>query len=371
MTKSCDLKGNQKIFLLHLNKVASCCKAWPIDMENQSVDYYLDLWKTEKEQLAQGVELPGCNYCWQAENNGQASYRQQTADKNFNQVEIFVSNLCNQMCSYCSPKYSSTWENNIQQFGNFTNVSRSAKNNLNTVEIHADQDQWIDNLKDLISREPVSVKLLGGEPLMQHRNLQQLLEFNTDQIVRLSINTNLNPPNNKFLKWVLDKFPLDKLTFNISLDTLPEHNAVPRAGFDKTKFLENLDLLKQYSIPFKFLSVISVLNIFSIADYQDWLTSQNHMVKFSPINHPDCLSASLLPDQFKDLIRRDKLPVEAQELLDHTPINIDLKRFEQYNYLKQYLQRTNTVVTDQRLENYLEWLKENYENHNRSDHVNY
>jgi hypothetical protein len=365
LSKSCDLKGNQKIFLLHLNKVASCCKAWPIDMENQSVDYYLDLWKNEKEQLAQGVELPGCAYCWQAENNGQTSYRQQAVGNNFNDIEIYVSNLCNQMCSYCSPKYSSTWENNIQEFGNFTNVSRSANDNLAPVKIHTDQAQWIDKLKDLISQGPVSIKLLGGEPLMQQRNLQQLLEFNTDQIVRLSIHTNLNPPNNKFLKWVLDTFPLDKLTFAISLDTVPEYNAVPRAGFDKTKFLENLDLLNQYGISFSFLSVISILNIFSIADYQDWLTSQNYKVEFSPINNPDCLSASLLPDQFKDLIRRDKLPFDAQQLLDHTPSNVDLKRFEQYNYLKQYFQRTNTVVTDQRLVNYLEWLTENYENRNR------
>jgi sulfatase maturation enzyme AslB (radical SAM superfamily) len=269
------------------------------------------------------------------------------------------------MCSYCSPKYSSTWENNIQQFGNFTNVSQTVKNNLNTVEIHADQDQWIDKLKDLISRGPVKLKLLGGEPLMQRRNLQKLLELDTTQVTKLVIVTNLSPTNNKFLKWVLKTFPGDKLQFSISLDTVPEHNAVPRAGFDKTKFLENLDLLKQYDVDFEFLSVISILNIFSIVEYQNWLTSQNHIVKFSPINNPDCLSASLLPDQFKDLIRRDKLPVEAQELLDHTPINIDLKRFEQYNYLKQYLQRTNTVVTDQRLVNYLEWLTENYENRNR------
>jgi organic radical activating enzyme len=288
---------------------------------------------------------------------------------NINKIEIYVSNLCNQMCSYCSPKYSSTWETNIQEFGNFIDVSRSTRDHLNTVKTHANQAQWVDNLKDLISRGPVSIKLLGGEPLMQQRNLQQLLEFNTDQIVRLSIATNLNPPNNKFLKWVLDKFPLDKLTFNISLDTLPEHNAVPRAGFDKIKFLENLDLVKQYDISFVFVSVISILNIFSIVDYQYWVNSQNYKVEFSPINNPDCLSASLLPDQFKDLIRRDKLPFNAQQLLDHTPINIDLKRFEQYNYLKQYLQRTNTVVTDQRLVNYLEWLKENYENRNRSDYT--
>ena len=365
MSKSCDMKGSQKLFLLHLNKVSSCCRAHPINIDNQSIDYYLDLWQQESKLLDQGVELPGCKHCWQSEQSGQVSYRQtmsttsSTHDKNY--VEIFASNLCNQMCSYCSPKYSSTWQDSIQQAGNFVDISQSAKNNLVPITQHTDnQELWIEEIKKLLSREPVHLKLLGGEPLMQKRNLQKLLELNHDNVLSLNINTNLNPPDNKFLKWVLETFPKEKLLFDISLDTVPVHNAVPRAGFDQHKFLENLALLKQHNVSFKFLSVVSVLNIFNIAEYQNWLHHNQYHASFFRINNPDCLDPCYLPEEFKQLVAGDSIPDAACQALEHAPKMVDLKQFEQYNYLNQYFHRTGTKITDHRLAAYWDWLQQKF-----------
>lgn len=349
--------------MLHLNKVASCCKADPIEITSQSVDYYLDLWQHESQQLAQGIELPGCNYCWRAENKGQQSWRQRfSSDNAANYVEIFLDNLCNQMCSYCSPKFSSEWENSIRQHGNFIKVSSSASDNLSIAapRMPGNNEDWLDKLTDFLNRGPVYLKLLGGEPLMQRRSLQKLLELNTNQIQLLTINTNLNPPNNKFLKWVLENFPKDKLSFGISLDTVPEYNAIPRAGFDAEKFEENLKLLEQYNVSFSFLPVVSILNIFSISQYQTWLDQRGYQALFFQLNNPDCLNPCYLPDQFKNLIWKDSLPDPVKQSLTHRPTMIDLKRFEQYNYLKQYFQRTGTNITDPDLAKYWSWLEENY-----------
>jgi len=363
MSKSCNLKGSQKLFMLHLNKVASCCRADPIELDNLSIDYYIDLWKQEHQQLEQGIELPGCRHCWQAEHSGQQSYRQQMTGNEVNHIEIIIDNLCNQMCSYCSPKFSSEWEKNIQQHGNFINVSKSASRNLSIVSLTPnDQDAKLDQLKDLLNRGPVTLKLLGGEPLMQRRNLQKLLELNANNITTLKINTNLNPPTDKFLKWILDTFPKNKLSFDISLDTVPTHNAIPRAGFDQQKFTENLKLLEQYNIPILFLSVVSILNIFSITQYQSWLKEQNYQAVFLRINNPDCLDPCYLPNQFKQMINIELLPEAAKQSLTHSPSTVDLKQFEQYNYLTQYFQRTNTKITDHALATYWDWLKEKYEN---------
>lgn len=364
MNKSCNLKGQQKLFFLQLNQAASCCRAVPISLSNKTLNQCLEQWQVERDLLAQGNELPGCKHCWQAEHNGQLSYRKQMANNDENFIELYINNLCNQMCGYCSPKFSSTWQDSIQQHGNFVNVSKQVQQNLSIVENKNKEQRWMSELKKYISQGPVSIRLLGGEPLMQKHNLQQLLEFNTDQIQTLSVHTNLNPPNNKFLKWVLENFPQNKLKFVISLDTVPEHNAIPRAGFDRTKFEENLSLLEHYNIPFSFISVVSVLNIFSVAQYQNWLQNKGYQAKFVRLNNPDCLEASYLPDHFKKSIQQDLLPKTAFESLTHTPSMIDLKRFEQYNYLKQYFQRTNTIITDQKLLEYWEWLKENYETSN-------
>ena len=363
MSKSCSLKGRQKLFLLHLNQVSSCCRAHPVDIDNRSIDYYLDLWQQESKLLDQGVELPGCKSCWQEEHSGQVSYRQTMLTYNKNYVEIFVSNLCNQMCSYCSPKYSSTWENNIHRAGNFVNISQSAKNNLVPITQHTDnQESWIEEIKKLLSQEPVHLKLLGGEPLMQKRNLQKLLELNHDKVLSLNINTNLNPPDNKFLKWVLEFFPKEKLSFSISLDTVPEHNAMPRAGFNRHKFLENLCLLKQHNVSFKFLCVVSVLNIFSIAEYQNWLQHNQYHATFFRLNNPDCLNPSYLPNEFKQPLMAESLPATARQSLEHCPEMVDLKQFEQYNYLSQYFQRTGTKITDHRLAAYWDWLQQKFKN---------
>lgn len=362
MTKYCEKKFNQKVFLLNLNRTASCCRADPIPLTKQSIDNYLDLWAHESQQLAQGVELPGCKHCWSAENKGQISYRQQPFMVDSNVVEIHIDNACNQMCSYCSPKFSSTWENNVKQFGNFVDISKSAKENLKVSEVN-NQDNiefWINELKDFLSRGPVGLRLLGGEPLMQRQNLQRLLELNTDTISVLKINTNLNPPSNKFLKWMLDAFPKDKLVFEISLDTVPEYNAIPRAGFDVKKFEENLDLLVRHNISFTFMSVVSVLSIFSFNKFQNWLDKNNYQSKFSQLNNPDCLSPEYLPEQFKNSILTHQLPDSISRMLSYTSKSVDLKLFEQYNYLTQYFERTQTNINDPMLATYWHWLQETY-----------
>jgi sulfatase maturation enzyme AslB (radical SAM superfamily) len=207
----------------------------------------------------------------------------------------------------------------------------------------------------------VTLNLVGGEPLMQIKNLQRVLESNSKKISSLRITTNLNPPNSKFFHWVLNNYPVEKLVFRVSLDTVPEHNAIPRAGYDKQKFETNLDLLKARNVSFQFLSVISVLSIFSLNKYQQWLKQNNYRSEFSRLNNPDCLDPSYLPQQFKEKLLNQDLPDLALDALQQQPGTIDIKQFEQYNYLKQYFERTNTQITDPELAEYWSWLKEKFE----------
>jgi len=360
LTLACNLKGQQKLFFLHLNQATSCCKAYPVDLEKQPIDHYIQLWRQESQQLLAGVELPGCKFCWKAEHAGLQSYRQQ-AKPQPEQVEIFINNACNQMCSYCSPKFSSTWEDSIATHGNFKKISDTAIQNLSIPKFNSNNEHWIEQLTEYLGRGPVVLKLLGGEPLMQKRNLEQLLKLNSHNILQLAIVTNLNPPDNKFLKWVLDFFPSNKLKFNISLDAIPSYNAVPRAGFDSIKFEQNLQLLKQHNVSFEFQSVVSVLSVFGISAFQDWLLQNKYQTAFSCINNPDCLDPAYLPDWVKQKILTKTLPMVVQQQLQLQPKMLDLKLFEQYNYLSQYIDRTHTQLSNPLLQQYWDWLKEKYE----------
>jgi len=366
LTKSCDLKGRQKLFFLQLGTTASCCKAYGEPLTAyKDLDQLTTHWNQERAQLAQGTEIASCNVCWQHEAQGHQSYRQLQLHSG-NQIDLYFDNACNQMCSYCSPKFSSEWENSIIKDGLFAKVSQSTNQNFEVKSNTVDHQHWVDQIHQYIQKQPpntVAVKLLGGEPLMQFKHLQKLVEFNSNRIRQLRINTNLNPPNNRFLTWLLDHVPADRLYFDISLDATPEFNHVPRSGFDQDKFLENLELIKKYQIPYKFLSVVSVLSIFDLPNFFNWTRLNQHAVECYPLNNPDCLDARWIPDSFKQQIDPAGLPNLVQDILQSSKISVDIKLFEQYNYLTEYFRRTNidpAQTSNWLFGQYWNWLTERF-----------
>jgi organic radical activating enzyme len=360
-SKSCSLKGRQKVFYLQTNTVSSCCRAYPIELDStQTIDDYLNIWDLESQQLDQGIQLDGCKQCWQAENQGKISYRQQKGiSKNTSLIELYMSNLCNHMCSYCSPKLSSVWEESINTVGMFKNISNTAKHNLQpTTKIGNNPDYWIDQVQDHIASLPndsVALKLLGGEPLMQQRNLEKLLSLNNNKIKILSITTNLSPPNNKFLLWILYNFPKSKLKIEISLDATPDYNHVVRAGFDRDQFLINFALLKDKAINYKINSVLSVLNIFDLANFEFF----DKNIQYLKINNPDCLDPVLVPWNIRQTILKNLVntnPIVVETLSAPVQDN-PVRLLEQYNYLTQYFERAKIVVEDINNELFQTWWK--------------
>lgn len=361
MTLSCKLKGSQKLFFLQLGQAASCCKSYLQPLPTV-VDDLLLHWQNQSRQLDDGVPVDDCSVCWRQEQQGLTSHRLTHGHADSNAIELYLDNTCNQMCSYCSPKFSSEWENSIAKQGQFKNISSSAKQNLSLPTKHS-VDRWLDYLQSYISQQQpnsVSLKVLGGEPLMQIRSLQKLIEMNSQQIKQLAINTNLNPPNSKFLDWLLESVPAAKLHFDLSLDATPEYNHVPRAGFDAKKFEDNLHKIQQSGVSYRFNSVISVLSVFDLPNYVRWI--EPYTVNFFKVNNPDCLDPKWLPKWVLEQIagQFSNHPLVFSELLTLEQSLIDIKLIEQYNYLTQYFSRTDTdptTVDNAVFQQYWLWLK--------------
>jgi organic radical activating enzyme len=346
-SKSCPLKAQQKTFYLLQNRIASCCRAQADTLsDTDTLDFYLEKWQQEKILLDQGVEIPGCEVCWQHENQGQLSYR--LTNPEFNSIELYLSNLCNQMCSYCSPKFSSTWQDNLEEHGMFVNISSSAKQNLQIHQQSANIEHWVDQISNYLKGQPagsVFVKLMGGEPLMQQRNLDKLLTLNLDSVNKLVVHTNLNPPTNKFLLWLLQNISADKLLFTISIDSSPGFNQWPRAKFDQFQFENNLAELKKYKVSTVISAVISVLSVFDLSNFVPWAQDQKIHITFSKLYHPDCLDPVLIPEEFRQKIwtqiEKFNPPVLVKEVLQTPAIADRIRLIEQYNYLRQYFERNN------------------------------
>lgn len=336
------------MFLLNQQKATSCCRADPVSIQGLSVASLVKTWSLQAQQLAQGHQLSDCRVCWVKENAGLQSYRQLHADSQPIQVELNLSNLCNHMCSYCSPKFSSEWQRSIQQQGAFSQISKTAIANLEPVSQATDQHVWLEQIQQHIaSHEPNSVvlSLIGGEPLMQHHALEKTISMMQPNVRQLVITTNLNPPSSRFFDQLLDTWPTDKLTFNISIDAIPEFNHVPRAGFDQQRFERNFTKLQQAGVKFKFLCVVSVLNIFDLGEF--WSRYAGIEIITSQLNNPACLEIGNIPSEQRQQIL-DQLPSTApswiQSELSQTASVVDLKLREQYNYLNQYFSRTNTEI---------------------------
>ena len=371
-SKFCSQKHQQKVFMLHLNRAASCCRAYPEPLqENQTIQDVVSQWKHEANLLTQGIEVDNCNYCWEVERQGKLSYRNYKGQDNeeFNRVEIFLSNLCNQMCSYCSPKYSSLWEESIVQHGMFEQISNTAIKNLHIPLKIQPVNNRLEEIQSYIlscDDNSVSLVLLGGEPLMQINSLQQLLTFSRDKIKNLSIVTNLNPPKSKFLQWVLENFSKQQLKIQISLDATPEYNHVPRAGFNSSVFEQNLNLLKEHKIDIEFLSTVSAVSIFDLPNFLNWINQNQFKENFYLVNNPSCLDPVVVPIEFRQKILKNignTLPMLVDQVLNDRQPQVDLKLCEQYNYLMQYFDRTNTdlsKINNPLFQEYWQWLTERF-----------
>ena len=96
-------------------------------------------YKKEQRKIMLKQERPAeCGYCWAMEDNGKLSDRhyrsgEPWASKDFNNimtstgdedvvpsyVEVNFNHVCNLMCSYCSPQFSSSWADEVDRLGGY------------------------------------------------------------------------------------------------------------------------------------------------------------------------------------------------------------------------------------------------------------
>jgi organic radical activating enzyme len=346
--KACSLKLAEKSFYLNQNIAGSCCKAYS-DKFDRNLPKLIQRWQTEKLQMEQGIEVPSCEQCWADEAMGKQSLRQLSANLSpvEHKIDIYTSNLCNHMCSYCSPKFSSMWETSINTQGNFDLISSSAKTNLTPI---IDQSQHAqENFKQIVdyintqANRSIVLSLLGGEPLMQYHTLKNIFAINPQKVKRWVINTNLNPPSNRFLKQILEHASADRLLIHISLDATPEYNHIPRHGFDCARFKANLQMLRDNNIKHDFMSVCSVLGAFDLHNFIPWLIEQGQEYSLQALSNPSALQIRHLDPVYKTKILQQ---LDGIAIPDHlrweleTTITPRALSIQQYNYVRQYLKRS-------------------------------
>ena len=123
----------------HEGKVSACWR-FPDKLGDYNNETLTDIWNNSNIQklrndLLNNIKHKGCRSCWDLEDSNSTSTRETCAktydfldkkqilkDKNtivsknyLKSIEIRFDNICNLMCRFCSPDYSSVWENAVKK----------------------------------------------------------------------------------------------------------------------------------------------------------------------------------------------------------------------------------------------------------------
>jgi len=309
----------------------SACWRYPDRIGDYTTESIVEIWngdklKTLRKQLLNGERPEGCRSCWDMEDSGVKSTRQQTTEDykkiadfdtvkeiiaddysmpltNLKSVEVRFDNICNLMCRHCSPDYSSVWEvavkrdqvlnNKMIELGTFRKQEEHVKLN----------DQIIDEIGNL-SNNLVEVMLAGGEPLYHNKHykfIESLLP-NANKIM-LSYNSNLTTLEYKG-KNILDLWKnFRRVLLRVSIDGDRNCYQYVRVHNDLDKVEANIArVIELPNTKVSATCTTSLLNITRLTSVVEYFLSLGAYFHTSIVQYPRALNPKLLPQELKDKV---------------------------------------------------------------------
>lgn len=335
----------------------------------------------QRKKMIEGVRPKECDYCWNIEDlkTNELSDRiiKSAAPYSLNQfqdivnnpysnkinpryIEISFSNKCQFKCSYCSADYSSTWQDELDKYGNYQTMSGARTKEI----IPEDENtyvqtfwKWWPNLKKDIH----TLRVTGGEPLLSPSTfkLMEGLSLEKAPSLSLSINSNLGAP-----KVLIDKFvnmckeiernkSVKKLDVYTSIDAYAERAEYIRNGLKHEQFWHNLEHLLSETTELK-VYIMCTFNCLSLTSFVDLLKKVREVnikyrnnkrvfpldIDFAYLRHPEYQSVRVLPENYQNYM---------QQIIEHIEENQWLKTPEKIGFLDYHLIKIKRI---------LEWMRQ-------------
>ena len=286
--------------------------------------------KMQRKLMLEGTRPAECDYCWKVEDQTTNSFSDRVYksasdwampyvddiiskpwDDNVDPsyVEVSFGSTCNFKCSYCAPHISSQWMEEIERHGpyptssSFNNLDYLRNNKLIPIA-NKDENPYVDAFWEWwpkMYKELKQFRITGGEPLL-NKNTFKVLDYvidNPNDNLELSINTNLNPPDEIFDRFI-EKLNIIKQSNNLkelrlftSAEAHGKQAEYIRFGMNYDLWLHNLNRLFK-EVPGIQITIMSTYNILSIPSYSKFLadileikrtygTVVNRRKKFNPM----------------------------------------------------------------------------------------
>ena len=359
----CVLKWAWSTIYLGQGKTASCHRVdqHAIDPAHMANFHNQPEKILAREQMLAG-QWPGkgCEYCRKIEDAGGMSDRMYQLQDNRNSelipqalldnptatavvptvLEIYFNNTCNMSCVYCSPFFSSKWEEENRRFGQYQhgklNFGWIPEVNPNYEQMLADFWQYLETDRNYLHIR--QYQIAGGEPFFQ-KEFDASIDFwqsHPNPDLTFNMITNLKVPPARFRAYI-DRFgdmvregSLRKLQISSSLDCWGPEQEYVRWGLDLNEWQENFEyLLDKPWVQQCINSAVSALTIKTLPDLITRVNSWNQQIQgvkqiyysFMSIMYPKQLDPAIFgAGVFDDDFAR------VDQLMKRSPINTSAQR---------------------------------------------
>jgi len=295
-----------------------------------------------RKQMLAGEQPDICRRCWDNEELGIKSYRQQqnftylkyfprllTANKSgiiaagVKYLDVRFNNTCNLKCVMCSSSYSSAWiDDEKKLIPLISNTSLKGELSHRTTHYDKESYKWArdDQILETIIKNAHSLERIhfaGGEPLLSKQHnilLKELVRIGVASKLFLSYNTNGEYIDQTVLD-IWSNFKRVKIFY--SLDHIEDKNDYIRYPSKWTTNIEKFKLIEESSpknVDWRIASTVSVLNVAYLPEFIEWKISQNfknihsnwldgRLLYANILEYPKYLNMNILPTDYKDLIK--------------------------------------------------------------------
>ena len=276
----------------------------PLDELEKSVTalHNTEYKKRMRKDMLEGKIVEECGYCNKIEANSESSFSDriykgrdewafpfldEVASKPYDDdvfpsyFEVSFSSVCNCRCMYCSPTFSTRWENHIKKHGEYptTHSKRDfvgfpppkyANTEYNPY-VEAFWKWWPELYDNLMF-----FRITGGEPILD-KNFFKILDYMIEKPregFHLDINSNLCVSNG-LLDKLIEKIKILEdsgilIKLYTSCEAHGEHANYIRMGLDYNKWYDNCNKFLSELSTSK-LTVMSTYNVLSISSFKKFL----------------------------------------------------------------------------------------------------
>lgn len=304
-------------------------------------------YKKEQRKIMLKQERPAeCSYCWTMEDNGKLSDRhyrsgEPWASKDFGSiikstgdedvipsyVEVNFNHACNLKCSYCSPQFSSSWQQEVEQWGGFP-----------TSTPHNDPSHFTGRNRPIPARESnpyvdafwawwptlypelEHFRMTGGEPMLD-KNTYRVFDYvlaNPNPKLHLDVTSNFSVDEKSWQKYLgyvkelcegekiehfmqyvsLDawgaqaEYIRNGMNFNVLWDRVNQFlTEIP--GRNSITFIVTMNNLSVTTLPSLFAGILGLRHLYSHTYQRVWFDTP-------VLRTPKWQSIQLLPESYVD-----------------------------------------------------------------------